>query len=194
MNSSPARRPLAIAGVVVLLVGCLELGHTSALAQSVAPTPTPSPSACIPLGAAHPCPSTPTPTVRRPTFTPTFTPTPTVTPTATRTPSPKPTSPVVAPVTPTALPTPQPTPTPTWITVIIRDAAEFPLLWIVVAICVLGGFIANRVWQRVPRTPPQPEFHVSRGVAQRSIELDLPAIVFLTQFGAGEQFEWDPQA
>jgi hypothetical protein len=66
-----------------------------------------------------------------------------------------------------------------------------PLPGIIGLVVVLIGaaFGVNRLMRRpaVPRLKPQ------KDAGQQRIELDHPAVVFHTQFGSGDEFQWDQQ-
>jgi len=65
---------------------------------------------------------------------------------------------------------------------------------IVVAIVGLLAFGLTRVTGRAaPRTAPHPRLKASRDAGHQAIQFDRPAIVFHTQFGSGDELQWDQQ-
>jgi hypothetical protein len=77
--------------------------------------------------------------------------------------------------------------------VIHISASDF---WPLVILAILGlgayGFTRrNRAQQR--RGAPQPRLTAVKDLGRQTIALDRPALVFRTQFGSGDQLQWNPQ-
>jgi hypothetical protein len=168
-----------------LLMGSMILLPQSAAAQQRAPSPVPCAGVSRALAVFPTCTPTPTPTrTPPPTRAPTFTalpPTPTLAPAGPAVTS----TPIVG-----ANLTPTPTPTPQAGSGVLESVGQ---LWPLGLLALLvAGIWRMRPHRKRVKPAARPALNAVKDLGHQSIALDRPALAFRSQFGSGDQFEWNP--